>query len=349
MTGSPRPYYLVAALLLVFGVCLFAGIFGPGAIRLLSQPATPKPDFSATLRALLSTAPATASVAAGTPTAAVASAGEPSGQIVFTCQIFKYQSSEQICIMNADGSGYRRLTADDGIRHYYPSLAPHGRSIVYSQYREDNVYEIYEMNLADGVARSLTDRIGVLTGPEISPDGKSIAFMRWTAASNLYQIWMMDRDGGHPRRVFDGTGWDPIWSPDGRQLLFASDMGGSIQLYIVKLDGTGLHRITDLPAMRGRSDWSSQNLIATYSGEAWQREIYVMKVDGSNLHQVSPPRGNSQGPSFSPDGAWIAFTAYFEKFKDINGCEIYVIRTDGSDLRRLTNNEYCDYQPRWGP
>ena len=34
---------------------------------------------------------------------------------------------------------------------------------------------------------------------------------------------------------------------------------------------------------------------------------------------------------------------------DDHGCEIYVIRTDGTELRRLTNNEYCDYQPRWGP
>jgi tricorn protease len=74
-----------------------------------------------------------------------------------------------------------------------------------------------------------------------------------------------------------------------------------------------------------------------------------MDPDGSDLHQVSPKGGNSQGPSFSPDGQWIAFTAYFDGFNDINGCEIYIIRTDGTDLRRLTKNDYCDYQPRWGP
>jgi len=50
----------------------------------------------------------------------------------------------------------------------------------------------------------------------------------------------------------------------------------------------------------------------------------------------------------SPDGKWVAFTAYFDKYGDDHGCEIYVIRTDGTDLRRLTNNDYCDYQPRWG-
>jgi Tol biopolymer transport system component len=90
-------------------------------------------------------------------------------------------------------------------------------------------------------------------------------------------------------------------------------------------------------------------MITTYSGESWKREVYVMEADGSSTRQVSPTGGNSQGPTFSPDGGWIAFTAYFDRFNDIHGCEIYIIRTDGTDLRRLTNNEYCDYQPRWGP
>jgi TolB protein len=220
---------------------------------------------------------------------------------------------------------------------------------VYSQYREDNVYEIFELVLATGEATRLTDRLGVLTGPEISPDGSLIAFMRWTPASDQYQIWIIDRDGGNPRRLFSGTGWDPTWSPNGKQVLFASDMGGSVQLHRVDLDGNNVERISDLPAIRGRSDWSPQGLIATYSGEPWKREIYIMKEDGSQAQQVSPSGGNSQGPSFSPDGGWIAFTSYLDKYRDDLGCEIYIIRTDGTDLRRLTNNEFCDYQPRWGP
>jgi TolB protein len=107
--------------------------------------------------------------------------------------------------------------------------------------------------------------------------------------------------------------------------------------------------VSNLPALRGRSDWSPQNFITTYSGEPWQREIYIMNADGSDQHQVSPSGGNSQGPSFSPDGLWIAFTAYFDKYYDINGCEIYIMHTDGTNVRRLTNNDICDYQPRWGP
>jgi len=111
-----------------------------------------------------------------------------------------------------------------------------------------------------------------------------------------------------------------------------------------------MHQVSNLPAIRGRSDWSADGqFIVTYSGPSWNREVYIMNADGSNARQLTPSGGNSQGPSFSPDGKWVAFTAYFDYYGDDHGCEIYVIRIDGTDLRRLTNNDYCDYQPRWGP
>ena len=323
---SNRLAYLAAGLFLVCGFLFFVGVFGPGLFRLLTALPTAPPDFAATLQVLIPTV--ASSPAASAPTVIPAS-GQPVGHIVFTGQIYKYQSSEQICIMNADGSGFKRLTTEDNVRHFYPSLSPDGQSVVYSQYREDNVYEIYELTLPDGQATRLTDRLGVLTGPEISPDGKSIVFMRWTVASDQYQVWLMDWDGSHPRRVFDGSGWDPTWSPDGTQILFASDRSGSNQLWIGNLDGGGLHQVSHLPALRGRSDWSLQNLIVTYSGDAWKRELYVMNTDGSNQQQVSPPGGNSQGPSFSPDGQWIAFTAYFDQFHDIHCSCICLIPVDG--------------------
>jgi Tol biopolymer transport system component len=115
-------------------------------------------------------------------------------------------------------------------------------------------------------------------------------------------------------------------------------------------NGGDKYRVSSLPSIRGRSDWSPDGqYIVTYSGEPWHREVYIMNADGSGARQLTPEGGNSQGPSFSPDGKWVVFTAYFDHYGDDHGCEIYVIRTDGTDLRRLTNNDYCDYQPRWGP
>ncbi len=85
---------------------------------------------------------------------------------------------DQICIMNADGTGFRRLTTEDNIQHFYPSLSPDGQSVLYAGFREQNVYEIYKLDLADGSVDRLTNRIGVKTGPEFSPDGERIVFAR---------------------------------------------------------------------------------------------------------------------------------------------------------------------------
>jgi Tol biopolymer transport system component len=111
-----------------------------------------------------------------------------------------------------------------------------------------------------------------------------------------------------------------------------------------------MHRVSNLPAIRGRSDWSPDGtFIVTDSGAPWNHEVYIMNADGSGARILSPQSGNAQGVSFSPDGKWVVFTAYYDHPSDENGCEIYILRADGTDLRRLTDNDYCDYQPRWGP
>ncbi len=338
--SSSFPWLVAGLLFVACGLLFLLVVVIPGLKRELIPTPTATLDLQATMAALPSATPSL--TPSPTPSG-------PVGKIVYVCQV----AHDQICLMNADGSDRRRLTAgEDGIRHFYPSLAPDGRSVVYSVYREDNVYEVYEMTL-DGQATRLTDRLGVLTAPEISPDGRLIVFTRWTVASDAHAIWVMDRDGGNPRQVFgppQGEGWDPTWSPDGKQILFASDMDGYVQLYVINLDGSGLRRVTQINGLRGRSDWSSDGeYIVTYAGEPWLREVFLMRADGSDAHQITPTGGNSQGPSFSPDGRWVTFTAYFDHFGDVNGCEIYIMRTNGADLTRLTDNDYCDWQPRWGP
>ncbi len=269
--------------------------------------------------------------------------GAPPGRIVYTCQV----AGDQICIMNADGSGMRQLTFDN-VRHWFPSLAPDGRSAVYSAYRMDNIYEIYEVDLASGVITRLTDRLGVLKAPEISPDGRFIVFGNGDA-NGRESIWIMDRDGGNPRELY-APGWDPTWSPDGERILFASlAADGSIQLFIIGRDGSGLVQASRISGMRGRSDWSPDgSTLATYAGERWHREIYFMNTDGSNLRAVTDG-GDNLAPSFSPDGEWVAFMSYRDHYQDVLGCEIYVMRISDSYVLRLTYNEYCDWQPRWGP
>lgn len=266
------------------------------------------------------------------------------GKIVYVCQIFRVSTADQICIMDSDGSNQRRLTTNDNARHYYPSLSPDGRSVLFSSNLDGTNFYIYELDLTTGRLTSL-GRPGV--APEVSPDGRLIAYAQSDGQNDM--IWVMNRDGSNPRMIF-ANGWDPTWSPDGTKILFASQQNGLPQLFSIHLDGSGLQQVSDLPLLRGRSDWSPDGrFIVTYSGRAWERELFLLPLDGAPVRQLTPSGGNSQGPAFSPDGQWVVFTAYFDRFRDVHGCEIYKIRIDGSNLTRLTYNNYCDWQPRWGP
>ncbi len=277
-----------------------------------------------------------------------ANPGEPWGKIVFVCQIFKDEERDQLCIVNADGSGFRRLTSNDYARHNFPALSPDGNSIVFVSTMTGNM-EIYEMGLTNGDMQQLTFGIGEPNAPEISPDGQSIVFTNKLASGNA--IWKIDRDGGNPRQIYGpphGFGWDPVWSTDGGQILFAGGTVEKAYLYIMGADGSHIRLVSDMPGLRGRSDWSPDGTtIVTYAGPWGGRQIYTFDLNGKNVRELTEVSSNN-APSFSPDGNWITFMSYRDHSDLTDGCEIYIMRVDSSNVRRLTDNDYCDWQPRWG-
>lgn len=294
-------------------------------------------------------APDTANAPSATASAAHAPAGRgvPTGRIVFVCQVFRDQRTNQICLINADGSGFARLTRDDQVDHFYPTWSPDGQAVLYSS-NESGEYAVHEMDLSSGASRRLT-YLGDDYAPAVSPDGREVVFVHNDGLRQT--LWVVDRAGGTPAMLAamsGGDGWDPVWSPDGEQILFASSRLGGVQLFVAEVAGSGVRQLTNVDGLRGRSDWSPDGVhLATYAGSSWNREIIVLDLAGSVLSQPTQG-GNNLAPSFSPDGEWIALTSYRDRYGEDDGCEIYILRTDGSDLRRLTDNDYCDWQPRWG-
>lgn len=269
---------------------------------------------------------------------------EPAGKIVYTCQV----QGDEICVINADGSGWQRLTNLPSASNY-ASLSPDGDSVVFVGRQTGNA-EIYDLNISTGAIRQLTQFKMDVGAPEISPDNRLIAFT-YRPKDNSARLWMMNRDGSDPHEFYRSPtreSHDPTWSPDGTQILFAMGKGENNKLYVIGFDGRDPQVVNETIDTRGRSDWSLLNLITVDMGDPLQHDVYTMNADGSNLKKFSDGK-NSQGASFSPDGKWIAFTAYANLAnQDLNSCEIYIMRVDGTDLRRLTENNYCDYQPRWG-
>jgi TolB protein len=279
-------------------------------------------------------------------TSSTPNSDEPWGRIVFTCQVYKDETRNQICIINADGTGFRQITNDSS--NYYPSVAPDGRSVIFVSY-QTNHWEIFELDLINNAIKQITYENREYSAPEISPDGRNII-----AAKRMenQEIWIMNRDGGNQSPLVTKVGTDcldPVWSTDGKKILFACGPATGRQLFSADIDGSNIIQITNLSELRGRSDWSVKgDEIATYLGPEGERQIAVLDMNGSIVKYLTHESSNL-APSYSPDGNWITFTSYRDRNGDVHGCEIYIMRVDGTDIHRLTNNNYCDFQPRWGP
>jgi Tol biopolymer transport system component len=128
-------------------------------------------------------------------------------------------------------------------------------------------------------------------------------------------------------------------------IAFESLRGGSIDIYLITVDGSDFINITNHPAVDGDAAWSPDgSRLAFASTRAGNTEIYVMDVDGSNVTRLTNNPAIDRFPAWSPDGSTIAFSS------DRDGSfEIYLMDVDGSNVRRLTQHEAADVEPVWLP
>jgi len=149
----------------------------------------------------------------------------------------------EIYVMNADGSGQRRVVADDedDIR---PEWSPDGTKIAFEGGLEDSYIDVVS---ADGSHRVRLTHTGDDGDPTWSPDGARIAFTNWSGDSE--DIVTIDADGSNPRVVqgSEAAERDPAWSSDGRQLVFSSTADDTSQIYIANANGGRPHRLTGIP------------------------------------------------------------------------------------------------------
>lgn len=257
----------------------------------------------------------------------------PAGKIVFTCFV---KQIDQICLMDADGSGQTQITKLEATT-FYASLSPDGKTIYFSSRHTGN-FEIYSIRVNGKEMKRLTKGLGSAYAPELSPDGRHIIFTNGSSG-----IWTMNANGDDLHPITRYNDIDPTWSPDGSMIAFASSRQGARQLFIMNADGSNIRQVTNLNNMGGRSTWSPEGTkLAFYAGPAGDHNIYVINIDGTGLVQLTQG-GDNLGPSWSPDGNWITFTS----FRDGNN-EIYIMQPDGTKQTRVTNNLISDWQPRWG-
>jgi Tol biopolymer transport system component len=167
---------------------------------------------------------------------------------------------------NIRGSDIFRLTASPGY-DAEATIAPNGARIAFTSVRDGDL-DMYSMRLDGTDVKRLTSAVGYDGGAFFSPDSTRIVcrashptdpaevarykglLSRNLVETDKLEIFVMDADGGHQRRVTSNGAANvaPVFHPDGRRILFASNLGDSrrqtFHLFLVGDDGQGLDQIT---------------------------------------------------------------------------------------------------------
>jgi len=99
----------------------------------------------------------------------------------------------------------------------------------------------------------------------------------------------MDADGSKVRQLTDSDDMDlePVWSPDGERIAFASRRDGDFEIFVMNADGTEVRQLTDNDAIDLEPAWSPDGeRIAFWSDRYGDSEIFVMDADGSNVYST---------------------------------------------------------------
>ena len=236
--------------------------------------------------------------------------------------------------------------------------------IAFASDRDGN-YEIYVMTADGGDLRRLTNNRATDHSPSWSPDGKRIVFMSdrdghidANHGSPTFEIYVMAADGSNPRNLTNNPHYDmsPSWSPDGKQIAFASRRDGNYEIYVMAADGGNPQNLTNNPLNDWDPSWSPDGERIVFSARrdghfenelVLTSEIYVMDADGGDPQRLTENRKNERYPAWSPDGNRIAFSA--DRKGDLQNFEIYVMDADGGNEQRLTENRIHDRYPSWSP
>jgi Tol biopolymer transport system component len=205
--------------------------------------------------------------------------------------------------------------------------------------------DVFVMN-ADGTKpTNLTRSPGFDGDASWSPDGRYIVFeSQRDGDSEIFTIDLRTRKVRQltTNRVADE---DPAWSPGGRQIAFTSDRDGNREIYLMNPDGSRPLNITRNPASDRNPNWSPNGeFVAFDSDRDGNLEIYKTN-DRFLLRRLTNNPGLDALPAWSPDGRSIAFVS--ERFEFRNR-DLFVMRSDGSFVRRLTESTAWDVAPDWG-
>ncbi len=195
----------------------------------------------------------------------------------------------------------------------FPSLAPDGQSVIFAS-RHNGNWDIYRQAAGARAAANLTEgSASAELQPTYSPDGQQIAFR---SSKNGGGVFVMNSDGGNVTQLTD-TGFNPAWSPDGRELALADDniwdyegrntFPSASRLWAINVNTRERRVITERDAVQ--PNWSPHGQRIAFWGEqkGGHRDIWTVAASGGAPTPVTDDAFIDWNPVWSPTGEQLYF------------------------------------------
>jgi Tol biopolymer transport system component len=181
----------------------------------------------------------------------------------------------------------------------------------------------------------------------LAPNGKAVAFDKTDQETQNSDVWTYDFERASSQRLtFDrGIDAEPVWSPDGKEIIFSSTRTGPFRLYLKNVDGSEEEKLLPLDpsddADEYLTSWARDARHFLYDRDAGATRPWVAESPGLKTNPLFTATETRKNAQFSPDGKWMAYTS-----NESGRWEIYV--TSFPDQRgkwQISNNGGT--QPRW--
>lgn len=252
-------------------------------------------------------------------------------------------------------------------------FSPDGKTLIFQAVPTGKKqYQIYTINLTSGELHLVSTGRGACTCPFFRPDGKKIIFAssheaptaeddnqgapgykrnaqsyswEFTPYMNIYEA---NPDGSNLVPLTRGPAYhaECAYSSDGSQIVFASNLSGSMNIYTMNADGSEIKQITHTKnSYNGGPFFSADNRTIVYRADYDKKDylqIYRIDTTGEHMQQLTHNGAVNWAPYCHPNGKMIAFTTSLHGHSRY---EIYLLNSETGTHYRLTYNNTFDGLP----
>jgi len=249
----------------------------------------------------------------------------------------------KLVISDSDGENERIiLESNDPIMS--PAWSPDSRQLAYVSF-EGNLSSIFIQTLRTGNRRKISDRIGINGSPAFSPDGRKLVLTLSNTDGNL-DIHTLDLTTRKISRLTTNRSIDTegTWSPDGSEIYFTSDRGGSPQIYKISSVGGVPSRITFEGNYNARPRLSPDGKkLAMVHLRDGKYQIGIIDIEKRSLLVLSTG-SQDESPSFSPNSDTLIYATRQDGLGFLE-----TVTADGLIRQRLVSQLGNVREPVWSP